>query len=193
MSHDNTTLDTILVVDLETTCWEGAPPKDEIPEIIEIGLVELDAKTLQNGLSRSILAFPVQSRVSSFCTQLTGHTQEELVANGVNIEAALSCLREHQSKGRPWASWGACDRNMIEETCRRHGLRSPLSRQHINVKTLFALAQRLEKEVGMAEALDILGQPLEGRHHSGIDDARNIAKILGALLYQLRLGFRPQP
>jgi inhibitor of KinA sporulation pathway (predicted exonuclease) len=31
-------LDQILVVDVESTCWEGEPPDGQEPEIIEIGL-----------------------------------------------------------------------------------------------------------------------------------------------------------
>ena len=34
----------------------------------------------------------------------------------------------------------------------------------------------------MAEMLDLLELPLDGRHHSGIDDAKNIAKIAKSLL-----------
>ena len=34
------------------------------------------------------------------------------------------------------------------------------------------------KEVGMARALQMVGLPLDGSHHRGLDDARNIAKLL---------------
>ena len=35
-------LDRIVVVDVEATCWEGAPPADEVSEIIEVGVCLLD-------------------------------------------------------------------------------------------------------------------------------------------------------
>ena len=54
---------------------------------------------------------------------------------------------------------------------------------HINVKNLLALSRRLPREVGMAEALEMLGKPLEGTHHRGCDDAWNIAGILAELLW----------
>jgi inhibitor of KinA sporulation pathway (predicted exonuclease) len=41
-------------------------------------------------------------------------------------------------------------------------------------------------EVGITRALDILGLPLEGRHHSGRDDAWNIAKIMWTMLCTCR-------
>ena len=47
-----------------------------------------------------------------------------------------------------------------------------------NVKELFYDLKGLKKKVGMNGALEILQIPLEGTHHRGVDDAKNIAKIL---------------
>jgi len=58
----------------------------------------------------------------------------------------------------------------------------PFSPSHINIKTLFALKMKLSHELGMADALEMLSIPLEGVHHRGVDDARNIAKILNRIL-----------
>jgi hypothetical protein len=41
----------------------------------------------------------------------------------------------------------------------------------LNVKTLFALAWGLRRELGMRRALERLELPLEGTHHRGVDDA----------------------
>jgi inhibitor of KinA sporulation pathway (predicted exonuclease) len=43
----------------------------------------------------------------------------------------------------------------------------------------------------MKGALFMLGLPLEGRHHRGIDDARNIAKIAQIILHHLEQGKLP--
>jgi inhibitor of KinA sporulation pathway (predicted exonuclease) len=40
-------LDQILVVDVESTCWAGAPPTGQISEIIEIGVCPVDVAALQ--------------------------------------------------------------------------------------------------------------------------------------------------
>ena len=61
-------LDKILVIDLESTCWEGPPPLGQVSEIIEVGLVVVDVATLTRGEKRSILVKPVKSQVSEFCT-----------------------------------------------------------------------------------------------------------------------------
>jgi inhibitor of KinA sporulation pathway (predicted exonuclease) len=60
-----------------------------------------------------------------------------------------------------------------------------LSDDHINVKTLFGeLHPTVRKSVGMTRALGELNFKLEGTHHRGVDDAKNIAKILHWCLQQ---------
>lgn len=66
----------------------------------------------------------------------------------------------------------------MKKQCSFRGIDYSLSQDHINVKELFASTKGLKKKVGMKGALGILGIPLEGTHHRGVDDARNIAKIL---------------
>lgn len=40
----------------------------------------------------------------------------------------------------------------------------------------------MKKKLGMARALEIAGLPLDGTHHRGIDDARNMAKLMPYIL-----------
>ena len=54
----------------------------------------------------------------------------------------------------------------------------PFGRRHVNAKVVFTSARGLRKRPGMARALDIVGLPLEGRHHRGEDDAWNIAALI---------------
>ena len=72
----------------------------------------------------------------------------------------------------------------MKKQCKIRGVEYPLSQNHINVKTLFFEVKGLNRKVGMNGALDILEIPLEGTHHRGIDDAKNIAKILNWCLNQ---------
>lgn len=125
---------------------------------------------------------PCRSQVSGFCTQLTTLTQEQ-VDGGISFVEACSVLKKkYLSRQRVWASYGEYDKNQFRRQCEAFGLKYPFSTIHINVKTLLAITQRSPKEVGMAQALEILGLPLEGTHHRGVDDAGNIAKILAKLL-----------
>ena len=54
-------------------------------------------------------------------------------------------------------------------------------RKWMNVKTAFSNITGL-KAIGKVPMLQQLGLTLEGRHHSGIDDSKNIAKILKELV-----------
>ena len=84
---------------------------------------------------------------------------------------------------RVWASYGEYDKNQFQKQCQSSGVKYPFTSKHINVKTLLALVRSLPREVGMAQALELLNLPLEGTHHRGVDDAWNIGKILSELLW----------
>ncbi len=179
-----TTLDRVLVIDVESTCWEGNPPDGEESEIIEIGWCILDARSRQRGESGSILVRPARSRISEFCTGLTTLNQEQ-VDTGISFEEACRMLRqEKDSRSVAWASFGNYDRKMFQRQCQSTAAPYPFGDTHINVKNLFALMHGLPKEIGMDGAMEMIGIPLEGTHHRGGDDAKNIAAILAMLLWK---------
>jgi inhibitor of KinA sporulation pathway (predicted exonuclease) len=179
-------LDHAIVIDLEATCWDGSPPASEASEIIEIGICPLELSTGRRLAKRSILVKPTRSRVSTFCTQLTTLTPEQ-VATGITFTEACEILRrEYQSRDRVWASFGDYDRTMFQKQCDAAGVPYPFGPRHLNVKTLFAITRGLPHEIGMSEALGLMGAPLEGTHHRGDDDAWNIAGILAELVNKLR-------
>ena len=129
--------------------------------------------------NQGILVRPQKSEVSSFCTSLTTITQKMLDENGVSFEQACTIIRNnYQGYHYTWASYGQYDLNMMKKECKAKSVSYPLSADHINVKELFIKQAKLKKSVGMKQALDILSIPLEGTHHRGIDDAKNITKIL---------------
>ncbi len=175
-------LDRILVVDVESTCWEKKPPAGEESEIIEVGICVLDVKTGERLSKESILVKPECSQVSLFCTELTTLTQEQ-VDTGISFREACQRLRkDYLSRQRTWASFGDYDRRQFERQCRSREIGFPFGPTHLNVKNLFALQNRLGHEIGMSQALEKLALPLEGTHHRGDDDAWNIALILSHLL-----------
>ncbi len=169
----------IIVIDLEATCWNGKVPPGEVSEIIEIGICILNTNTGEISKNKGILVRPEQSKVSSFCTELTTITQDMLDEKGILLKDAFTKLREeYNPKEYTWASYGFYDLKMMKNQSKFKGLEYPMSHDHINVKELFSEVKGLSKKVGMKGALGILQIPLEGTHHRGVDDARNIAKIL---------------
>ncbi|MEV7123338.1 3'-5' exonuclease [Kitasatospora griseola] len=166
------------VVDVEATCWDGAPPPGAVSEIIEIGLTVVDLGAGTRLARHRILVRPVRSAVSRFCTELTGLTQQE-VDRGVGFAEACRLLAaEHRAGERPWISWGDYDRHQFTRQCGATRTPYPFGRHHTNAKAVFTEAHGLRKRPGMAQALEIAGLPLEGRHHRGEDDAWNIAALV---------------
>jgi inhibitor of KinA sporulation pathway (predicted exonuclease) len=180
-------LDHILVIDIESTCWDGGfPPKGEANDIIEIGLTPLEVATGRRLEKRSVLVRPERSKVSPFCTSLTTLTQEQ-VETGILFKDACKLLEdEYLSQERLWASYGDYDRRQFEKQCRDQGIRYPFGPSHLNVKTLCAIARAQPTEIGLPQALAFYGLKLEGTHHRGHDDAWNIAGLLWELLKKMR-------
>lgn len=179
-------LDQILVIDVESTCWPGPPPKEQVSEIIEIGLCPIDVATLERLEKRSILVKPERSEISEFCTELTTLTPEMFTNAGTFRDAAQILRKQYHSKERLWASWGDYDRRQFERVCKEFGIDYPFGVRHLNVKTLFAIAFGCHHELGLDGAYKKLGKTLEGTHHRGDDDAWNIAGVLCYLLKHMR-------
>jgi inhibitor of KinA sporulation pathway (predicted exonuclease) len=176
-------LDQILVIDVEATCWPGAPPDGQESEIIEIGICPVDVATGDRLEKDSILIKPTHSRVSEFCTQLTSLTQKQVDKNGISFARACALLeRDYGSKKRVWASYGDYDRNLFQRQCDARDVHYPFSAGHINVKSLFGIMHALPYEVGMARAMAMCALEIEGLHHRGDDDAWNIALLLSHLI-----------
>lgn len=180
------TFDRLVVLDFEATCQEGEPPDPQ--EIIEFPsvLVSLSERAILAEHESFVrpLAHPT---LSAFCTELTAIRQEDVDGAPAFPEA----FDAHQA----WlASQGLLESTFAFVTCGEWDLRSMLPRQcatsglvippayrrWINVKTIFQRTLQ-KKPGGMPSMLSALGLELEGRHHRGIDDCRNIARIVLAL------------
>ena len=165
-----------LVVDLEATCDDrGAVPRAE-SEIIEIGAVLVDAHTLEPVEEFQTFVRPVRHPVlTAFCTELTTITQADVAGAPLFTEVAPE-LRAF-GEGAVWCSWGNYDRNKLEEDARFHGIAMPLPGPYMNLKDVFARTVGGRRR-GNRNALARVGLRATGTHHRGIDDARNIARLL---------------
>ena len=180
-------LDHIIVVDIESTCWDGGmPPRGQANDIIEIGICPLEVSSGRWLEKRSILVKPERSSVSPFCTELTTLTQAQVDAGVAFKDACKTLEDEYHGTERLWASFGDYDRRQFERQCRDEGVRYPFGPSHLNAKTLCSIAKGLHTEVGLPQAMALYGLTLEGTHHRGHDDAWNIAGLLAVLLKKLR-------
>ncbi|MEM9195348.1 MAG: 3'-5' exonuclease [Myxococcota bacterium] len=168
-----------LVIDLEATCDDqGAVPKHEM-ETIEIGAVLCDSRTLQPTEEFQSFVRPVRHpTLTPFCTDLTSISQG-MIADAPRFPEAMDALGRFIDRRRVlFCSWGNYDRNQLRQDAVFHGIRLPLTHRHLNLKQAFSDRRHKKKRYGMARALAMAGIELTGTHHRGIDDARNIAKLL---------------
>ena len=173
----------ILIVDLESTCdQDGSILRHEV-EIIEIGavigiLTSADFVVLDDF---QVYVKPViNPNLTAFCKELTGIKQSG-VDSGVTLNQAFDELRVwvdgYSLQG--WASWGKFDLTQVSMEAQAKELPNPLAEfQHFNLKQLFA--RQHKHRVGLARAVTMMGLEFEGSHHSGLDDARNIGRVLKA-------------
>lgn len=175
-----------LVVDLEATCDDrGAVPREE-SEIIEIGAVLVEGKRLRPVAELMTFVRPVlHPRLTAFCTELTTITQAD-VDPAPGFAAAAARLTAF-GQGALFCSWGNYDRNQLAADAARHQLAPPLGPAHWNIKQGFADALGLRRGVGTQEALRRVRLAPWGTAHRGIDDARNIARLLPYALGRARL------
>ena len=174
-----------VIVDLEATCWEGGSNIERM-EIIEIGAVILESS--QGPVSEEFSSFVkpvIEPILSDYCMRLTSICQAD-VDEADNFKTVLPRFIDWIG-AQPFilCSWGAYDLKQFRVDCERHRIALPDSfLRHVNLKQEFADLKGI-KPCGMAKALNILDIKLEGTHHRGIDDARNIAKIAVQILPML--------
>ncbi|CAJ1026621.1 Exonuclease/RNA 2'-phosphotransferase, Tpt1 / KptA family, putative [Leishmania shawi] len=190
--------DAYIVLDLEATCEAGRRITD--PEVIEFPMVLVDPRTATQVAEFQRYVRPVKNpMLSRFCTELTGITQDMVSHRDpfpvVYCEALQFLAKAGLGDAPPLRSYcvvtcGDWDlKTMLPSQIRISGQQgTPLSFQRwCNLKKYMSgLGLRDGGERGgptdMPDMLRILGLPHQGRHHSGIDDCRNIAAVLCALL-----------
>lgn len=173
-------LDKIYVIDVESTCWNGPIPENQKSEIIEIGLTVVDLYTRSILHSKQYLITPAHSRVSEFCTYLTGWTEYRLVLDGKPFKEVIGQMQLDYPDLRKqiWASWGDYDRKMFVNNTRLHNIKYPFGGRHINIKSLFAIKNFMKQECSVNDALKRLNLKFEGHPHLALHDSYNIARIL---------------
>lgn len=173
-----------IIFDLEATCWENDRKRQN--EIIEIGAVKLNER-LKIVSDFQIFVKPALSpQLSDFCKQLTSISQAD-------VDAAMyfpQAIRQFQewigNEPHVLCSWGFYDKNQLQKDCALHQIASEWTDNHISLKHQHGRMIGRERGVGIERALTMLKLPLEGTHHRGIDDAKNIAKIFVKIFDQLK-------
>ncbi len=167
-----------IILDLEATCWQGNS-MDRNPEIIEIGACRVNSYGEWIDRFQSFIKPVEHPRLSSYCIDLTGITQEQVrKARPFGYVFPLFEDWFYALDGpQLLCTWGAKDLELIEAECRRHDADHAFLPASINLKYQYAMMHRLEKEVGLLKALEYTEIEFEGSHHRALDDAINTTKL----------------
>ena len=180
-----------LVLDFEAS---GHTRDSQTWEIVEFPCVIVDARTGEGVREFHRYVRPTANpMLSEFCTAQCGITQE-MVAGAGTIGQTLSdfiAWVDTAAVELPMASFAVltCGDYDLKTALRAEAANKDLPalptwlRRWVNVKKTFAERYLgTQRPKGMAGMLAHLRIPLEGRHHSGIDDVKNIVKIVRTLL-----------
>lgn len=158
-------------------------------EIIEFPGVLLNVATMQPVAEFRCLVRPVENpELPAFTTRLTSLTQADVEA-GETLDEVLrrlgAWLRDQGAEDALPVTCGDWDLGtMLSKECKRKGFDDfvpPALKRWCNVKRTYeqTLGGRAPGMDGMLQSLQL---PLDGHHHLGIDDSRNIAKIVVELV-----------
>lgn len=179
------------VLDLELSCY----PNDEFPlgerkEIIEFGLTTVDLKKLAIVQSLSFPVIPTMSRISPYCTELTGWTEAKLRKQGTPFAEVLRRFEsKHGAQNRLLVTDSNDELDTVRAQCALMGLPCPFGGGYLNVSTMLSVLTGDFRNVALSEKLNLLGLEFEGVLHSGKDDSRNIARLLLAIRERAQFNF----
>eukprot|EP01084_Bolivina_argentea_P031456 58220_1 len=188
----------LVVLDFEATCARNY--KIWPQEIIEWPAIIIDTKTNKTLSTKTFHYYikpTVKPKLTKFCTELTGITQE--------LMDTVGCKNSIQSVIDEWNVWcfennllpnANYDPNACVVTVGDADLKPMWSEQKqvskcsnpalfhswINVKVIFSDTFQI-KAGGMMSMMEYMNIKHEGHHHSGIDDVRNTCKIVQKLLH----------
>jgi inhibitor of KinA sporulation pathway (predicted exonuclease) len=182
----------VVAIDLEATCcwegWEGwTDDRQAEHETIEIGAVLLVNGKI-SGEFRQYVRPQMNPTLSPKCTELTGITQD-LVDSGLPFGKAVRNLMAWAGPEAWLVSWGHYDRNQLGGECKKHGVPTDWLKRHTSLKHEYCRINKC-RPLGLAGAVSRENLQFVGRHHSGLDDAKNVAAIYK--LYADRLRYRLQ-
>jgi len=184
----------LCVLDFEANCAEDMKAYKMDNEVIEFPSV---LWKLENGIIENISEFQLFCKpknmvtLTDFCKNLTGITQQQ-VNTGVSFPEALKAHEMWLRQNILDFDNNVKEMNVLIVTCGHWDLNVMAPKEYknynihphgvylryVNIKDDFTRFYKTSGKAGMAGMLAHANIQLEGKHHSGIDDCRNISKII---------------
>lgn len=182
---------TLIVTDLEATCWEEKPYDAQMETIqiaslaipIKQGKFELkeNGRIFVEGGFNQFVQPQINPKLTDFCKNLTGITQSQVDQADYFpdvFERWLTWMDAYQNY--LFASWGWYDYNQLSRDTERfpywQGVMADFP--HLNIKEYVKMKLNRKKKMGVSSVLNDLGMEFEGSPHNAYDDVHNIIRIL---------------
>lgn len=180
----------ISFIDLEMLCWpDGFCPEGQNKHITQIGICEIDSFELQITRTANYYIRPNYKNfdVSEYCTNLTGITKELLISEGHFFNETLKTIQnEFSPRGQVTYAWGS-DNDAIITHCKNYRIDNPWGTTGIwDLGVIFRSNYSIKKKLTLENALKHVNLNFEGKPHSAITDAINLARLHIEMLRKIR-------
>lgn len=183
---------TFIITDIEATCDDQDNLQStfnrDLSEPIEIGAVAVNERLdILGEFQTFIKPLNYNTELTPFCMKLTKIKQSD-VDNAPLYKEAYQSFEEWflQYQNPEFCSWGRYDFYELKKFCERNNLKFHFN-SGVNLKNLFAKKQKIGREIGLGRALTKSGLQFIGTPHRGIDDAKNIARLLPYTYYDEKI------
>jgi inhibitor of KinA sporulation pathway (predicted exonuclease) len=158
-----------LYLDLELECWADAPPRP--PQIIQIGLVEVDLMALSVRREKCYYIRPKEYEISAYCTELTGIVAADLKRHGRALaDVVRSIESEYGTRNKVTFTWGDDESAFVRELGAHPFRFTDLAHQ-------FRMNYGIRAAVSLSDARKALGVTFHGREHDALHDALTTAYV----------------
>lgn len=174
-----------IIFDLEFTAWGGSLARGwsqpfELKELVQIGAVRLDPRTLKVEDEFEIVVRPrVNPLLSEYFTALTGIDNGAIEKRGVDFTVAYRAFLAFAGAGPIWA-FGRDDL-IFADNMRLYGLAMPLL-PYENVIPWFAAHGVDLAGKHACDVAEAAGADFAGRAHDALSDARSVAAGIAAVV-----------
>jgi len=174
----------MLYLDLELTCWDTTPPNGMQPEIIEIGIVEMDLNELSLTREQAYFVRPRRWDISEKCTSLTGIAAEDVKSARPLDQIVALIAQQFAPLPRVCCAWGD-DVARLAAKCEAIGIESPF-RRSVDLSVLLQHLLVAPGQMSLSAAMQFFGLAFDGVPHGALVDARNTARLHASILRRLR-------
>ena len=179
--------DEVVIFDTEFTAWKGSMERGwagpgEYKEIVQIGAVRIDATTLEETASFSVLIKPVKNPIlSDYLINLTRITNERIASEGVDLATGIEEFFAFAGDC-PLHSYGRDDLIIVENTKLLGRPRLWPKRTSTNLKEWLLTVGVPLAGVHSGMLAKHVGAVAQGVLHDAVADSRSLAEAVRYLV-----------